>query len=440
MKTNSSLRRFALFSSFVLTASLHALEVHEWGTFTVLVSSDGRTVNWYQPYSDIAQFPTFTYNALTMKSSIGLASVRMETPVIYFYPEEEMAVQAKVMFRGGQITERFPAATDKPYQRKGMISVDNNLLTICSVPRKTIDDLFEEKMLEIGNQSWPTVTYWSGKLLPPSHADAKLIPSVAGHKGENYGAAREVPDAWIFRADSPMIKNANQPDIHPVEKFIFYRGVGQNVPPYSVAMSNEQTMSFSNYSSSASRFQVALRVRDGKASWKQLPTLPEPKEQTDRSTSVTFPEQTISIEQADKELSALFLTELTKSGLTKDEAKAMIKTWNHTWFSEPGQRVFTIVDRTWVDSTLPLAISPEPKKIERVFVARYEVLSPETKEKLATLMRDEKPGDQAASDFKALNLGRFANGAAQLVSDEAKQKAISNYSRLLSKSVETKEP
>jgi hypothetical protein len=108
----------------------------------------------------------------------------------------------------------------------------------------------------------------------------------------------------------------------------------------------------------------------------------------------------------------------------------MINTWNHTWFSEPGQRVFTIVEPAWVEYNLPLAISPQPQKTERVFVARYEVLSLATEQKLAALMLEEKLGDSAVSDLKALQLGRFANGAAELVTDHAKRKALENYGRL----------
>lgn len=69
-------------------------------------------------------------------------------------------------------------------------------------------------------------------------------------------------------------------------------------------------------------------------------------------------------------------------------------------------------------------------------IARFEVLSPETEEKLAALMREEKPNDQTAKDFKALNLGRFANGAAELVSDREKSKALGNYSQLFNQSAE----
>lgn len=420
MKTNPLLRRLVLISALGLPAALPALEVHEWGTFTVLLSSDGRTTNWYQPYSDIAQLPPFTNDLMRMKSSIGPAQVRMETPVIYFYPKEEMNVKVKVLFRNGKITERFPAAMDESSNiHSGLDKSEPGVITSFHT--------FQDRLNEIIKQTQPAVTQWSGKLLPPSHPDAKWIPSVAGHKGENYGAAREVPDAWIFRSDQTPTGNPPTPQ---VEKFIFYRGAGQDVPPYRVTMVDEQTMTFSNFSQSASEFQVALRVRDGKASWKQMPGLPEPKDQAERDATITFPEESISLAQADAELSAVFLTELVRRGLTQDEAKAMIKTWNHTWFSEPGQRVFTIVDRGWVDSVLPLAISPSPQKMERVFVARFEILSPGTEAKLAALLREDKPTEQVSGNFKALQLGRFANGAAQLLADQAKNTMLSRFSSL----------
>ena len=38
----------------------------------------------------------------------GMAIVRMETPVLYFYPEKEMAVTVDVSFVNGSIAETFP--------------------------------------------------------------------------------------------------------------------------------------------------------------------------------------------------------------------------------------------------------------------------------------------------------------------------------------------
>lgn len=445
MKPNPLLRQFAMLSAFVLPTSLQALEVHEWGTFTVLVSSDGRTTNWYQPYSDIAQLPPFTYDFMTMKSSFGAAQVRMETPVIYFYPEKEMDVQVRVAFQNGQITERFPAATLETFQPNQMGAtamhrgLQQHLIAAsiaCVITPKSNDDIFNERLTAVSEQTLPKITTWRGKLLPPNHPSAKLIPSVAGHKGENYGAAREVPDAWIFHSETPPITRKDLPTIHPVEKFIFYRGAGHSVPPYTASMSDDQTVSFSSYAESGSTFQIALRVKDGQASWIKMSAIPAPTTNSDFSTKITFPETSISLEQADKELSKLFITELARRGLTVDEAKAMVKTWNHTWFTEPGQRVFTIVDRDWVDSTLPLSISPNPEKVERVFVARYEIISPEAEEKLDKLMHAEIATEQAAKDFKALKLGRFANGAAELVAERKKSKALNRYHALNQKAAE----
>ena len=212
-------------------------------------------------------------------------------------------------------------------------------------------------------------------------------------------------------------------------KFNFYRGAGQEVPPYYASMSDDKTVTLRSYSQSPSTFQVALRVRDGRASWKQMPNIAGPNGNNSRDSSISFSDETIPVEQVDKELSALFLNELISRGLTKAEAAAMINTWNHTWFTEPGQRVFTFVDRTWVDSNLPLAISPEPKKMERVFVARYEILAPETEQKLARIL-EQSPTPEIARELTALELGRFANGAVEVIADQAKYKTMNHFHQL----------
>ncbi len=426
MKTKPLLKHVALFASALLPSSLHALDVHEWGTFTVLVSSRGQTVNWYQPYTDIAKLPAFVnMNPMMMKSSIQAARVRMETPVIYFYPEQEMNVSVRVAFAEGSITERFPATTDEPYLPPGQIAGLSSLaishqIVACVVRQPTSEDIFANRINEFSAGKSPVIARWKGKLLAPDHADAKLIPPVVAQQGENYAAARNVPDAWIFHSDAP---NKLMPTIPPVEKFIFYRGAGQSVPPYAVTMPDDQSVSFTCYGQSASTFQIALRVKDGKASWVKLPNISGPMDKATRSATVKFPEQTISLEQADQELRAQFLDGLTESGLTKAEAQAMINTWNHTWFAEPGQRVFTIVDRTWVDSVLPIAITPEPKKIERVFVARFEILSPAAEKQIAEIMT-KKATDRKIAD---LQLGRFSNGAIELAAENLKQTFLNNF-------------
>jgi hypothetical protein len=90
---------------------------------------------------------------------------------------------------------------------------------------------------------------------------------------------------------------------------------------------------------------------------------------------VDVPELTGSLE----ELRAELVRSLVKSGLYEKEALAMVKTWQDSWFEE-GMRVFYIVPRRFVDSQLPLKVTPAPSGVARVFVGRIEVLSPWTQQ------------------------------------------------------------
>src|SRR5687767_7082442 len=87
------------------------LEVHEWGTITVFSGSDGIPLNWYQGWGDADPLPSFVQiNAAGSKGwPAQAAPVRMETPVIYFYPETPMRVSVSTAFKDGDLTEWFPA-------------------------------------------------------------------------------------------------------------------------------------------------------------------------------------------------------------------------------------------------------------------------------------------------------------------------------------------
>lgn len=37
------------------------LEVHEWGTFTVISGSNGQPIQWYQPHEALSELPDFVY-------------------------------------------------------------------------------------------------------------------------------------------------------------------------------------------------------------------------------------------------------------------------------------------------------------------------------------------------------------------------------------------
>ena len=54
----------------------------------------------------------------------------------------------------------------------------------------------------------------------------------------------------------------------------------------------------------------------------------------------------------------------------------MVKTWDDSWFAEQGTRVLYTLPQQWTDGVLPLAITPAPKEVRRVFVGRAELITP----------------------------------------------------------------
>jgi len=76
---------------------------------------------------------------------------------------------------------------------------------------------------------------------------------------------------------------------------------------------------------------------------------------------------------------------LVEAGLFEDEAAAMIKTWEHSYFNSKGCKVFWICPKKFVDELLPINIQPQPKHINRVFVGRSEIVTPVEEEKILNL-------------------------------------------------------
>src|SRR5438128_11674848 len=93
-----------------------SLIVHEWGTFTSIAGKDGIALEW-RPLNGPTDLPKFVHTI--QKEGEGLrhgqvvskadltGSVRMETPVLYFYSDNEVDVAVKVDFPKGKITEWY---------------------------------------------------------------------------------------------------------------------------------------------------------------------------------------------------------------------------------------------------------------------------------------------------------------------------------------------
>src|SRR6058998_4200620 len=92
------------------------LVVHEWGTFTSIAGRDGVALEW-RPLNGSSDLPRFVHTMEKVASGLRhqtkadlTALVRMETPVLYFYSNQEMNVSAEVDFPKGKITEWYPQA------------------------------------------------------------------------------------------------------------------------------------------------------------------------------------------------------------------------------------------------------------------------------------------------------------------------------------------
>lgn len=118
------------------------LIVHEWGTFTTVAGADGASLEW-RPLAGPSDLPSFVYQiggapkglrhgapcpkcrhftcgcgssctnqCKAQCKSCMVASVRMETPVLYFYANRETTVSVRVDFPKGRITEWYPQARE----------------------------------------------------------------------------------------------------------------------------------------------------------------------------------------------------------------------------------------------------------------------------------------------------------------------------------------
>jgi hypothetical protein len=311
-------------------ASGDELVVHEWGTFTSISGTDSQALEW-TPYRGGTELPRFVYG-----SKIGATgTVRMETPVIYFYTPKELTCTVKVSFPKGQITEYYPMP-DSPVFGSGSIE-------------------------------WKSV-----ELLPGRAVNLPLESS-----GNHYYHARatEAVPLRVWKGNA----------IDEYEKFLFYRGVGTFAMPLSVEVHGDKVQMRQTGPPGIAEV-IFSENHQGRTSCLRIGLLSSTKE-------VNRPLPVCSVESFKRDLEML----LAAHGLYPQEAEAMVRTWEDSWFEE-GFRVFYVLPRHQTDSILPLKITPAPTKLVRVLVGRMEIMTPEAGQEIFQLLTRLKkvPGSQNA--------------------------------------------
>jgi hypothetical protein len=341
------------------------LIVHEWGTFTSIAGKDGAAIDW-RPLNGASDLPKFVYTEASGSGFRGtyhdpgkgrLARVRMETPVIYFYTGTEMEVSVEVGFPQGRITEWYPQA-----------SVVNAKFGTAQKGRTE------------SGINWGKI-----KLLPNEKPDYLREVSYS-----HYYPARETDAVPIQVCDAGKTKIEK-------EKFLFYRGIGNFSLPLTVRIDGKN-LTLANQGAGQIRNLIVFENRGGKTGFKYVESL-------SKETVIERPETTSSLDKVFAKLEEILISE----GLYAKEARAMIKTWQDSWFEE-GLRVFYILPTEATNRILPLKIEPRPQEIVRVMVGRAEVITPEMEQEVKTqisLLKSSsaKAREQARESLK--KHGRF---------------------------------
>jgi hypothetical protein len=412
------------------------LVIHEWGTFTSLQDEEGKAVGGIN--TDDEPVPAFVHqlrqHLLITPTDLPPVffqgaphchpdvTLRLETPVVYFYPPKPgpspLTADVRVRFRGGWLSEFYPdAVVDAPGLSSGkfefghLVSADTGSLTW--------------KSLTIGGQRPGPETsdhVWTS----PRQVKAVSVTSTGGES----------------------------------ERFLFYRGVGHLDAPLRLSREKDRLVLRGQLEP---LFQVATPSRindlwladirpDGSVAFRVVDpvTVNGNTERIAATISMFFGEEQYSKGNL-KRLCAAMHASLVHEGLYDDEASALLRTWDLSYFQSAGLRLFFLVPPAWVNHYLPLEVSI-PAEMKRVMIGRIELVTPQHRELLGKIAagpastgrwRDELIREQATGnlltridakipipeDYRAyINLGRFRNA---LVLDELKRRPTKSLNQFI---------
>lgn len=364
MKRNSVFCLALVLSMFAASsagAAKDRLVIHEWGTFTSLQDDKGDVIAGVN--TDDEPVPAFVHdigNAVARSGSQmtpafqanmtkgGIprlhpdVTMRLETPVVYFHlPKgvDHMTLDFDVSFRGGWLSQYYPdAESNTPYA---------DIATKHITPETS------------GALSWKGLEIGGGKPGPATTESVWLAPRAV---------------------DASPVRTVNGES----EKYLFYRGVGKLdkafLPVTAVREPNGGiTLWTAGTAGHLKTWLVDVRD-DGQIAY-------HAGGKPDKGIVFYGPfsgkdYHSYSLLRLQNEM----LVQLAAAGLYRDEAQAMLKTWEHSYFKSPGRRIFYIVPPEWVEKILPVKVSV-PADITRVMVGRVELVNPRHQIALSEMKR-----------------------------------------------------
>ena len=334
---------FTIFFFLILAASPTAataenIVMHEWGTFTALQDDSGAAIAGVN--TDDEPVPSFVYDignsvvparselspafaarARMTKGSIPRlhpdVTLRLETPVAYFHLPKNMRtakLDVGVAFNGGWLSQYYPLAVANMGQGDTMTG---------RITPETV-----------GTLSWTALEIGTGGAGPKTDDAVWLAP-------------RNV------KAESLRTANGES------EKFLFYRGLGNVASPLS-AKHGAAGLELAGGDDITQIWHVDVRA-DGTVAYTG-----------GKRSFAGFSEKDYSVARL-ADLKKEMHKALVREGLFADEAAAMLKTWDYSYFKAAGERVFYLVPQKWTDTVLPIKFSV-PVDATRVMIGRIELV------------------------------------------------------------------
>jgi hypothetical protein len=353
--------------------------LHEWGTFTTVAASDGSLLPGVEREEE--PLPAFVYSHEAMHNNsfipiplskgiswhrpLANVTVRMETPVIYFYTDTPFAARVEVGFKGGTISQWYP-------QRTTGDSLPPLKRDADGVP------LQRENTLDFA-KGYDGSIVWDVTVEPPGD-------DVFGR----IFRGGETP-SWLHprQPDSALVTTKNG----EAEKYLFYRGLGQLQPPVTFS-ATDTTLTVVNHSPEPVAQWLVFDLDEARhARWVRPASVEPARAEAGASLTVPLhdrPYQRDWRRSVYEDAAAM----LTASGLTRAETDGMLQTWWSSYFEKPGLRVFWVVPSAYVNEVLPLTVTPSPRESVRVLVGRTEIMTPAFERRLLadfTAATEEKP-------------------------------------------------